>query len=153
MGTILASAIMATASGFLHDEGYDRWTEEWLFSGVNHGQREICALKPDANLVSGAVQLAAGTYQSLPAGGLVLLRISHNMGAVRLRRQDPQAVRGHPPSTVKRARLCLHDVWRAASRFSQSRQLRCGNRNWRRARQCADRVLLLLVLRKGRRFF
>jgi hypothetical protein len=72
---------MATASGFLHDEGYDRWTEEWLFSGVNHGQREICALKPDANLVSGAVQLAAGTYQSLPAGGLVLLRISHNMGA------------------------------------------------------------------------
>lgn len=80
MGTILASAIMETAAGFMHDEGYDRWTEAWLFSGINHGQREICILKPDANPVAGAVQLAAGTYQNLPSSGLVLLRISHNMG-------------------------------------------------------------------------
>lgn len=80
MGTILASAIIETAAGFLHDEGYDRWTEEWLFSGINHGQREICFLKPDAYPVNGAVQLAEGTFQDLPSGGLCLLRISHNMG-------------------------------------------------------------------------
>lgn len=80
MGTILASAIMAAAAGILQDEGYDRFTEAWLFSGINYGQREICFYKPDANVVSGAVKLAAGTWQSLPASGLSLLRISHNMG-------------------------------------------------------------------------
>jgi hypothetical protein len=80
MGTILASAIMEAAAGILQDEGFVRFTEDWLFKGVNYGQREICLVKPDANPVSGAVQLAAGTYQSLPSKGLVLLRVSHNMG-------------------------------------------------------------------------
>jgi hypothetical protein len=80
MGTILASAIMEAAAGILHDEGYDRFTREWLFSGINYGQRELCTHKPDANPVTGAVQLSAGTFQALPAAGLVLLRISHNMG-------------------------------------------------------------------------
>lgn len=80
MGTILASKIMSDAAGILQDEGYVRWTEAWLFTGVNNGQREICFLKPDAYPVKGAVQLAEGTFQDLPSGGLCLLRISHNMG-------------------------------------------------------------------------
>jgi hypothetical protein len=80
MGTILASAIIAAASGILQDEGFDRFTEAWLFSGINYGQREICFYKLDANVVSASVKLVAGTWQSLPAAGLSLLRISHNMG-------------------------------------------------------------------------
>ena len=80
MGTVLASAIISAASGILQDEGFDRFTEAWLFSGINYGQREICFYKLDANVISGAVKLAAGSWQSLPAGGLSLLRISHNMG-------------------------------------------------------------------------
>jgi hypothetical protein len=80
MGTVLASSIMAAAAGILQDEGFVRFTEAWLFTGINYGQREVCDAKPDANPVSGAVKLAAGTFQALPAGGLLLLRISHNMG-------------------------------------------------------------------------
>jgi hypothetical protein len=80
MGTILASKIMADAAGILQDEGFDRYTEPWLFTGINNGQREICFLKPDAYPVSGPVKLAAGTFQDLPAGALCLFRISHNMG-------------------------------------------------------------------------
>lgn len=80
MGTILASAIMATAAGILHDEGFERWTEAVLFEGLNYAQREIVFVKPDTNPVAGAVKLAAGGEQAIPAGGVALLRISHNMG-------------------------------------------------------------------------
>jgi hypothetical protein len=84
MGTTLASAIMATATKILQEENEAdadrRWDDAWLFSGVNHGTREICFLKPDAYVVSGAVKLAAGTWQTLPANGVCLFRLSHNMG-------------------------------------------------------------------------
>jgi len=84
MGTVLASAIMAAATGLLQEENEEaserRWTDAWLFDGVNRGQREICFLKPDTYVLSGAVKLAAGTWQTLAANELALLRISHNMG-------------------------------------------------------------------------
>jgi hypothetical protein len=80
MGTKLASAIMGTVAGILQDEAFDRWTEAVLFEGLNYGQREIVLLKPDANRVSGAVKLGAGINQALPADGVSLFSISHNMG-------------------------------------------------------------------------
>ena len=83
MGTVLASAIMAAATGILNEEAQvneeRRWTDAWLFDGVNRGQREICFIKPDAYVLSGPVKLAVGTWQSLAANELALLRISHNM--------------------------------------------------------------------------
>ena len=84
MGTVLASTIMAAATGILQEENTEaaerRWTDAWLFDGVNRGQREACFIKPDTYVLSGAVKLAAGTWQDLAAGELALLRISHNMG-------------------------------------------------------------------------
>lgn len=84
MGTIYASAIMAAATAILQEENEEaaerRFTDAWLFEGVSYGQREICNLKPDAYVVSGAVKLAAGTWQEIPAAAQMLLRISHNMG-------------------------------------------------------------------------
>ena len=59
MGTVLASAIISAAAGILQDEGFDRFTEAWLFSGINYGQREICFYKLDANVVGAAVKSAA----------------------------------------------------------------------------------------------
>lgn len=80
MGTILASAIMTEAGRALHDEGFDRWTRALLFAALNLGQREVVFLKPDTNAQSAAVKLAAGAVQALPAGGVGLIRITHNMG-------------------------------------------------------------------------
>lgn len=58
-----------------------RWTKAKLLTWLNDGQRQIVKYKPDANVLTAAVQLAAGTKQALPAGGLQLVDITRNMGS------------------------------------------------------------------------
>lgn len=80
MGTILASAIIADASVTLQDASNTRWTAAQMLNWLNAGQREIVIMTPEAYVENVAVQLAAGTKQSLPSGGLLLLEMARNMG-------------------------------------------------------------------------
>jgi hypothetical protein len=80
MGTILASAIMSDAAAVLHDEGFDRWDEATLFTGLNRGQREAAFFKPDVNAVRETVTLVAGTVQSIPTDAFAFGKILRNMG-------------------------------------------------------------------------
>lgn len=82
MGTITGFEIIEKASTDLRDPDGRRWTLKDLTDYLNAGQREIVILRPDANVVVRAVRLEAGsTRQSLPAEGLRLINITHNMGA------------------------------------------------------------------------
>jgi hypothetical protein len=47
---------------------------------LNDGQRQIVAFKPEANVTTDIVALIAGTRQTIPASGLLLLDIHRNMG-------------------------------------------------------------------------
>ena len=95
MGTILASQIIADAAEILQDTGNVRWTALKLLNWISAGEREIVLLRPNANTVNEVVTLAAGTKQSLPAGGVLFLDMLRNMGT-------DGATPGRVPRFVKR---------------------------------------------------
>jgi hypothetical protein len=47
---------------------------------LNDGQRAICLVRPDANALTAAIQLAAGTKQAIPATASRLIDVTRNMG-------------------------------------------------------------------------
>jgi hypothetical protein len=83
MATITAEEIIDRAAILLHDNQTNvRWpkaTEQlgWL----NDGQQMVVLLKPDAYTQNESVQMTAGTKQSIPSNGLMLLDVPRNMGA------------------------------------------------------------------------
>lgn len=78
--TILVSTLMTRLDDVLHDVGGVRWPNTERLRWLNDGQREIVMNKPNAGSVIGNITLAAGTKQSLPAGGIQLLDVIRNMG-------------------------------------------------------------------------
>lgn len=80
MGTIITRSILAKAGIILNDVGNDRWTMDELLGWLNDGQRAIVTLVPSANTVREVVALTAGTRQSIPANGLLLIDVPRNMG-------------------------------------------------------------------------
>jgi hypothetical protein len=60
---------------------FERITKAKWLDYLNDAQRAIVLVRPDANSVTAAVQLAAGTRQTLPAAALRLLDASRNMGS------------------------------------------------------------------------
>lgn len=83
MGTILASTIIGRARVILRDEDSAdyTWTDAYLLGVLNDGQRATVLLKPDSNVTNSAVQLAAGTKQTIPTGGIHLVKVTRNMGS------------------------------------------------------------------------
>lgn len=80
MGTILASAIIDSASEILQDETNVRWKRPKLLKWLYDGVRDLIILKPSAYVRNEAVKLAAGTKQELPVRGLALMDVTRNMG-------------------------------------------------------------------------
>jgi len=80
MGTILAQTIVDDAEKTLLDDTNDRWAADELLGYLNDGQSHIVIVKHDAYVKNTAVQLAAGTKQSLPADGVWFQRLTRNMG-------------------------------------------------------------------------
>jgi hypothetical protein len=81
MGTILASAIIAKASGILQDASNIRWTAAKMLEYLNDGIRDTVIANPTAYVINGNLDLVAGTKQTLPAGTILLIDITRNMGA------------------------------------------------------------------------
>lgn len=80
MGTVAASIIINKVADQLHDIDHVRWPVDDLLYWLNEGQRAIAILRPEAKTVNGAVQLVAGTKQTIPAAGIRLHKITRNMG-------------------------------------------------------------------------
>jgi hypothetical protein len=80
MGTISAGTVIATASTILQDQTNIRWPQSELLVYLSDAQREISTYKPNAAVVTSNVQIVAGTKQTLPTGGLMLVDVVRNMG-------------------------------------------------------------------------
>jgi hypothetical protein len=80
MPTVTAQSIIDRAQVLLQDTVKVRWPDAELLTWLNEGQQAIVVLKPTAYVRSVAVQLVAGTKQSLPADGIQLIDIVRNMG-------------------------------------------------------------------------
>jgi hypothetical protein len=80
MGTVTAKTIIDKATIQLIDLTNIRWTRAELLSWLNDGMRQIVAIQPSASSTTVSKQLVAGTRQTLPADGWLLLSIYRNMG-------------------------------------------------------------------------
>lgn len=80
MATVTAGAIIDKAVVQLIDIAGVRWTRAELLKWLNDGLRQIVLMQPNATNTPGAVKLTAGTRQTLPTGGWMLLGVYRNMG-------------------------------------------------------------------------
>lgn len=81
MGAILASALIVKVQAILFDTNGVKWTPAELLGWINDGQREVCILDPNANNLTTAIALVAGSRQLVPTDGSMLLDIYRNMGS------------------------------------------------------------------------
>lgn len=78
--TTTVASLLSKAATILQDTSNVRWTTSELLGWLNDGQRDLVALKPNANTKNVPVQLAPGTKQSLPSDAVTLLDVIRNMG-------------------------------------------------------------------------
>jgi hypothetical protein len=81
MGTLTGTNIIDRARYVLQDSSGVRWTDAELLDYINDGQREITNLKPEAKATHSNVQLNTGTEQTLPSGGLRLIKVNRNVSS------------------------------------------------------------------------
>lgn len=81
MGTLTAKKIIDKAVVQLSDLNATRWTRAELLEWINDAQRTIVMVAPNSSNYTTTVQLSAGSRQSIPTDGWVLLDIYRNMGS------------------------------------------------------------------------
>jgi hypothetical protein len=67
----------------LVDEDRVTWTDDDIAADLSEGIRALCAVKPDAYVLTEAMSLVAGTIQSLPAGSTQLFDLAENVASGR----------------------------------------------------------------------
>jgi len=100
--TLNISEVIDRARGILQDEDSAsyRWSSASMLDFFNDAEAEIVRLNPASNLQQSSTQLAAGTKQSLPSGGVMFSGINRNMGT-------DGSTEGNVPYKVRREDLDL----------------------------------------------
>ena len=78
-GTLTGANILARIKDILQDTTSVRWPEAELLRYLNDAQREIVNYRPESSATTSNIQLVTGTKQSLPSGGLRLIKVTRNM--------------------------------------------------------------------------
>jgi hypothetical protein len=86
------SDVLARTVEALNDPTYERWSQASQIRYVNDAVLAVLMVRPDANPTSGELTLVAGSLQSLPANGLRLLDISHNVGGAAISYVDREVL-------------------------------------------------------------
>jgi len=79
MGKLTGTNIIDRARLTLQDSSGVRWTDAELLIYINDAQREIVNFRPEATATHANLQLSTGTEQTLPSGGLRLIKVTRNM--------------------------------------------------------------------------
>lgn len=80
MGTLTAQYVLDKAVIQLNDLTSVRWTRAELLKWLNDAQRQIVLMQPNSSNVTAAMKMVAGTRQTIPADGWLLLDVYRNMG-------------------------------------------------------------------------
>lgn len=78
-GTLTGANLLSRIKDILQDTTSVRWPEAELLRYVNDAQREIVNYRPESSATTANVQLVTGTKQTLPTGGLRLIKVTRNM--------------------------------------------------------------------------
>ncbi len=72
---MLANDLLRRAAWTLADEGHERWSQEMLLAFLSDAQRQVALRRPDATARRAVMDLAPGSVQEIPAGGLRLMDV------------------------------------------------------------------------------
>ena len=78
-GALTGANLLSRIKDILQDTTSVRWPEAELLRYVNDAQREIVNYRPESSATTANVQLVTGTKQTLPSGGLRLIKVTRNM--------------------------------------------------------------------------
>tara|TARA_Y100000592_G_scaffold94584_1_gene159586 strand:- start:35 stop:763 length:729 start_codon:yes stop_codon:yes gene_type:complete len=78
-GTLTGANLLSRVKDILQDTTSVRWPEAELLRYLNDAQREIVNYRPESSATTSNIQLVTGTKQSLPSGGLRLIKVTRNM--------------------------------------------------------------------------
>ena len=92
-GTLTGANLISRIQDILQDTTSIRWPEAELLRYVNDAQREVCNLRPESTATTANTALVVGTKQSLPSGGLRLIRVTRNMSSAAGNATGGRAVR------------------------------------------------------------
>ncbi len=92
-GTLTGANLISRIQDILQDTTSIRWPEAELLRYVNDAQREVCNLRPESTATTANVALVVGTKQSLPTGGLRLIKVTRNMSSAAGSATGKRAVR------------------------------------------------------------
>jgi len=93
MGTLTGANIISRVQDTLQDTTSVRWPEAELLRYLNDSQREIVNFRPEASSTHQNVQLITGTEQTLPSGGLRLIKVVRGMSAASTGATGKRAIR------------------------------------------------------------
>jgi len=80
-GTLTGANLLARVKDILQDTTSVRWPEAELLRYINDSQREIVNYRPESSATTSNLALVTGTKQSLPSGGLRLIKVTRNMSS------------------------------------------------------------------------
>ena len=92
-GTLTGANLISRIQDILQDTTSIRWPEAELLRYINDAQREVCNLRPESTATTANVALVVGTKQTLPSGGLRLIKVTRNMSAASGSATGKRAVR------------------------------------------------------------
>tara|TARA_R100001460_G_scaffold7255_7_gene18659 strand:+ start:377 stop:1120 length:744 start_codon:yes stop_codon:yes gene_type:complete len=92
-GTLTGANLLARVKDILQDTTSVRWPEAELLRYINDAQREIVNYRPESSATTSNVQLVTGTKQSLPSGGLRLIKLTRNMSSAASNATGKRAIR------------------------------------------------------------
>ena len=92
-GTLTGANLISRIQDILQDTTSIRWPEAELLRYINDAQREVCNLRPESTATTANTALVVGTKQSLPSGGLRLIRVTRNMSSAAGNATGGRAVR------------------------------------------------------------
>lgn len=113
--SVTGQQIADKAETLLLDEANVRWSATELLGWINSGLGEIVTYKPTAYVTTTTMQCVAGTKQTLPAGAIVLIDVTRNMGAA-------GTAPGRVITPVKRGTMdAVNPDWHAATPSASAR--------------------------------
>jgi hypothetical protein len=78
--TVLASTIINKVAKLLGDQNNIKWLRVELLGYLNDAQRQIVLMLPSSSNTTTTVKMVAGTRQTIPSDGWLLLDVYRNMG-------------------------------------------------------------------------
>lgn len=92
-GTLTGANLISRIQDILQDTTSIRWPEAELLRYINDAQREVCNLRPESTATTANMALVVGTKQTLPSGGLRLIKVTRNMSSAAGSATGKRAVR------------------------------------------------------------